>query len=74
MAPSISRNIKDKYDKLRFINNCPVQFIDDVFESSDFLLQQRKDGNLSKIIESALLLKQGTRSKEKQPEVTTNSD
>ena len=53
LADFVSRNVKDKDDKLDIIKHCPVQFIDDVFESSDLLLQQRKDENLSKIIKSA---------------------
>ena len=52
LADFVSRNVKDKDDKLDVIKYCSVQFIDDVFESSDLLLQQHKDENLSKIIES----------------------
>ena len=52
LADFVSRNVKDKDDKLDVVKYCPVQFIDDVFESSDLLSQQRKDENLSKIIKS----------------------
>ena len=43
--------MKDKDDKLHLIKYCPVQLIVDVFRSSDLLLQQGKDENLSKIID-----------------------
>ena len=50
-------NVKNKDDKLDIIKYCLVQFIDDVFKSSDFLLQQCNDENLSKIIEWAKVIK-----------------
>ena len=52
LADFVSRNVKGKDDKLDVIKYCPVQFIDDVFESSDLLLRQREDENLSKITEN----------------------
>ena len=52
LADFVSRNVKDKHDQLDVIKYCPVQVIDDVFESCDLLLQQSKDESLRKIIDS----------------------